>query len=239
MIQLFWFISNYVSANYFPVLGFRSILRYTNPFCDCNLIWGCFTFDVKVQITQWLIHSYLNQWINSVTLEHCWDTRALLDSSDTVSWPYTWDTLKYHISLGISYWTYKINLREVSSIPTLWTWVSFKSEILNELKDEAESTLNMHDHSTQGNIKTFSCLKCWYHNFKSVVDISNIYLALLLILTFVSSICSTCMGPSPYNPIISAGFAITTNIHILVEYIRFLLSPQLNKLVWTKITLYK
>ena len=52
MIRLSLFISNDLSANYCPFSGFRSIPGYTNPFCDCNLIGGCFLLNRKFQITQ-------------------------------------------------------------------------------------------------------------------------------------------------------------------------------------------
>ena len=59
-------VSNDVSTKYCPVSGFRSIPGYTNPLCDCNLIGGCFTFNRKIHITQWLVHSCLKHWINAV-----------------------------------------------------------------------------------------------------------------------------------------------------------------------------
>ena len=66
-----------ISANYFPVSGFRSIPRYTNQFCDYKLIGGCFLFNRKFQITQWLIHSCFNHWINSrwLALQDCYLVR--------------------------------------------------------------------------------------------------------------------------------------------------------------------
>ena len=102
-----------------------------------------------------------------------------------------------------------------SFTPQFWDRLSFNSVIVDWLQIDTGTVISTYPHSIQGAITPPPCLKFWSHHWKLVVYILNRYLSLLLICTYISSVCSVLRSPHTYNPIILVESIITNNMHTL------------------------